>query len=66
MAAGGAPVRLRNLAAGVESSDAATVGQLHEGLEQILSGAGAYTDRQIRRSWLRPVKNLAKSCIWYL
>lgn len=47
LAAGGSPVRLRNLAAGVESTDAATVGQLNVSLEHTLSEAVAYTDRQV-------------------
>lgn len=46
-ASGGAPVRLRNLAAGVDSTDAATVGQLNTSIGQILSETSAYTDRQI-------------------
>ncbi|WP_121119852.1 YadA-like family protein [Croceibacterium ferulae] len=47
LAAGGPPVRLRNVAAGTERTDAATVGQLNAGLGQILSEAGAYTDTRV-------------------
>ncbi|WP_375291964.1 YadA-like family protein, partial [Qipengyuania sp.] len=46
-AAGKAPVRLRNLAAGVESTDAATVGQLNAGLGRIFAEANAYTDARV-------------------
>jgi len=47
LAQGSAPVRLRNLAPGVESTDAASVGQLNAGLGRVLSEAGAYTDLQV-------------------
>ena len=43
----GAPVRMSNLADGVELSDAVTVRQLNEGMRRAVSDAASYTDMRL-------------------